>query len=118
MTDRILEILRKKNLSPSQFADEIGVQRSSISHLVSGRNKPSLEFIQKLLSRFPDISTEWLLSGTGPMEKDGVKELPASIPTKEDTLITPDLFLMEQMFLLLQQWIPREIMLRSAQKEG
>jgi transcriptional regulator with XRE-family HTH domain len=65
MIDRILEVLKIKNLSPAQFADLIGVQRSSISHLISGRNKPSLEFIQKILKTFPDINTEWMLSGNG-----------------------------------------------------
>jgi transcriptional regulator with XRE-family HTH domain len=65
MVDRILEVLKFKNLSQSQFADEIGVQRSNISHLLSGRNKPSLEFIQKIIKKFPDINPEYLLSGTG-----------------------------------------------------
>jgi transcriptional regulator with XRE-family HTH domain len=63
MVDRIIEILKSRNLSPAQFADMIGVQRSSISHLISGRNKPSLEFVQKILKTFPDIDVEWLLSG-------------------------------------------------------
>ena len=66
MIERILEILKIKNLSPAQFADLIGVQRSSISHLISGRNKPSLEFIQRILKTFPEINTEWMLSGKGP----------------------------------------------------
>ena len=65
MIERILEILKIKNLSPAQFADLIGVQRSSISHLISGRNKPSLEFIQKILKTFPEINTDWMLSGKG-----------------------------------------------------
>lgn len=67
MIDRILEILRIKNLSPAQFADMIGVQRSSISHLISGRNKPSLEFLQKMLKAFPEINSDWMLSGKGEM---------------------------------------------------
>jgi transcriptional regulator with XRE-family HTH domain len=67
MIERILEILKIKNLSPAQFADLIGVQRSSISHLISGRNKPSLEFIQKILQTFPEINTDWMLSGKGPL---------------------------------------------------
>jgi transcriptional regulator with XRE-family HTH domain len=65
MVDRILEVLKYKNLTQSQFADEIGVQRSNISHLLSGRNKPSLEFIQKIIKKFPDINPEYLLSGAG-----------------------------------------------------
>jgi transcriptional regulator with XRE-family HTH domain len=67
MIERILEILKIKNLSPAQFADLIGVQRSSISHLISGRNKPSLEFIQRILKAFPEINTDWMLSGKGPV---------------------------------------------------
>jgi transcriptional regulator with XRE-family HTH domain len=65
MIERILEILKIKNLSPAQFADLIGVQRSSISHLISGRNKPSLEFIQRILKTFPEINTDWMLFGKG-----------------------------------------------------
>jgi len=73
MVDRILEILKIKNLSPAQFADLIGVQRSGISHLISGRNKPSLEFLQKLLKTFPDINSDWMLFGTGEMLKSGIQ---------------------------------------------
>jgi len=67
MTERISLILKSKNLSASQFADEIGIQRSSMSHVLSERNKPSLEFIQKILKRFPEINSDWLLFGTGQM---------------------------------------------------
>jgi len=65
MINRISKIIKEKNLSSARFADEIGVQRSSISHVLSGRNKPSLEFIQKILKAYPDIDTNWLLSGKG-----------------------------------------------------
>ncbi|MEA3479309.1 MAG: helix-turn-helix transcriptional regulator [Bacteroidota bacterium] len=67
---RIELILKARNLSPSKFADEIGVQRSSISHIMSGRNKPSLDLIMKILSRYQDLNTEWLLSGVGVMNKE------------------------------------------------
>jgi transcriptional regulator with XRE-family HTH domain len=70
MTDRISLLIKAKNLSAAQFADEIGVQRSSISHLMSGRNKPSLDLIQKTLQRFPEISSEWLLFGKGEMVRE------------------------------------------------
>ena len=53
------------NLSASAFADKIGVQRSGISHILSGRNKPSLEFVMKLHSYFPEVSLYWLLNGKG-----------------------------------------------------
>jgi transcriptional regulator with XRE-family HTH domain len=50
-------------MTASQFADEIGVQRSSISHILSARNKPSLEFIQKVINRFPKVDSTWLING-------------------------------------------------------
>ena len=60
---RITQILEEQQLSSSAFADPIGVQRSSISHVLSGRNKPSLEFILKTVRAFPAYSTDWLLFG-------------------------------------------------------
>lgn len=74
MTDRIQLILKSMNLSPSQFADEISVQRSSLSHILSGRNKPSLDFVSKVLTSYPDISSDWLLFGTGTMMRKAKKE--------------------------------------------
>jgi transcriptional regulator with XRE-family HTH domain len=61
LNNRIRDLIQDKNLSPSHFADEIGVQRSSISHILSGRNRPSLEIVQKIVRRFPDLSYESLL---------------------------------------------------------
>lgn len=70
MIDRLRKIMEVNNYTPSLFADEIGVQRSSISHILSERNKPSLELVQKLLTRFRDLNSEWLLFGIGKMTKD------------------------------------------------
>lgn len=70
MNERVQLILKTKNISASKFADEIGVQRSSISHIISGRNNPSLDFIQKILTRFPDINSNWLIFGKGGMYKE------------------------------------------------
>jgi transcriptional regulator with XRE-family HTH domain len=70
MKDRILEFLRAENKSSAQFAEEIGVQPSGISHILSGRNNPSLDFILKMLDRYKFISTDWLLFGKGTMYKD------------------------------------------------
>ncbi|MCD4746194.1 MAG: helix-turn-helix domain-containing protein [Bacteroidales bacterium] len=69
MTERLLLILKTKNLTASQFADKINAQPSSISHILSGRNKPSLEFVQKILKKYPEINTDWLLFGKGQMNK-------------------------------------------------
>lgn len=79
MVNRILKILKEENLTASQFADLIDVQRSSMSHILSGRNNPSLDFVNKLLKAFPLIDTDWLMSGTGEMYK-------SEIPIKEDKI--------------------------------
>ncbi len=65
MVNRIQEIIRKYDLSPSKLADTLEVPRSTISHILSERNKPSLEFIYKLIDKFPEISLIWLLKGEG-----------------------------------------------------
>lgn len=64
MIKRIQEIMQARHLSPSQFADEVGIQRSGMSHILSGRNKPSLEFVLKVLKRYPEIKAAWLLYGS------------------------------------------------------
>jgi transcriptional regulator with XRE-family HTH domain len=69
IVERIISLMEYYGLSPSAFADKIDVQRSSMSHLVSGRNKPSLDFIQKILNQFIDINPTWLIMGTGPMKQ-------------------------------------------------
>ncbi|WP_353719715.1 helix-turn-helix transcriptional regulator [Dyadobacter sp. 676] len=61
LTEKIKQILIDKNISPSLFADEIGIQRSSMSHVLAGRNKPSLDMVQKIAKRFPDLGVSWIL---------------------------------------------------------
>lgn len=70
MKERLLEFLRSENKTAAQFAEEIDVQPSGISHILSGRNKPSLDFVLKMLETYDYISTEWLLFGKGNMYKD------------------------------------------------
>lgn len=65
ITKRIEVILEYYGLSSAAFADKINVQRSSISHLLSGRNKPSLEFVLKITTTFPEVDLYWLLDGSG-----------------------------------------------------
>jgi transcriptional regulator with XRE-family HTH domain len=67
MLERINLILKSRNLNAAQFADEIGVQRSSVSHILTGRNNASLDFLLKVLTRYPEIDTDWLLTGKGVM---------------------------------------------------
>lgn len=71
--ERIIEFLKKENISSASFAQEIGVQPSGISHIISGRNKPSLDFIVKMLHRYPHLSTEWLLFGKGQMLNQNIQ---------------------------------------------
>lgn len=78
---RLKKILDYYGLSASAFAEIITVQRSSISHILSGRNKPSLEFITKVLNAFPDIELLWLLSGVGEFPKS-TAPLPKVEPTQ------------------------------------
>lgn len=82
MKDRIQQFLIKENKSSAQLAEEIGVQPSGISHILSGRNKPSLDFIIKMLDRYPYLSVEWLLFGKGSIYRE------KSIPTLFDKINT------------------------------
>jgi len=71
--ERLEKVIQFHGLSASQFADRIGVQRSGISHLLTGRNKPSLEFVMKVVAEFPEVNLYWLLYGQGSfpeMEKE------------------------------------------------
>ncbi len=67
---RLEMILDYYSLNASSFADKIGVQRSSLSHLLSGRNKPSLDFILKILEAYPDVDLYWILNGKGTFPKN------------------------------------------------
>jgi transcriptional regulator with XRE-family HTH domain len=103
MKDRLLKIIKQYNLTSTRFADELGVQRSGISHILSGRNQPSFDFLVKLMTQYPEINPDWLIMGSGPMLRTAVKEkinrepglfdqietkksesLPPVTPTKED----------------------------------
>jgi transcriptional regulator with XRE-family HTH domain len=70
MKERILEFLRRENKTSAQFAEEINVQPSGISHILSGRNNPSLDFVLKMLEKYSYLSTDWLLFGKGSMYKE------------------------------------------------
>lgn len=67
MIKRIELVIQSQNLTPSQFADRIGIQRSGLSHILSGRNNPSLDFVQKVLVAFPELNPAWFLQGKGRM---------------------------------------------------
>ena len=68
--DRLQIIMKTHRLTAASFADKIGVQRSGLSHIMSGRNKPSLDFIQKTLAAFPRVNGDWLITGRQNATKD------------------------------------------------
>ena len=77
LIERLQLLMKENELTASSFADKIGVQRSSISHILSGRNKPSLDFIAKVEANFNEVSFHWLLTG---------EELPIPSPTASPQL--------------------------------
>lgn len=94
MEQRLQLFLQMEQLSQSQFADKMGIQRSGVTHLLSGRNKPSFEFITRMLQTFPTLNAEWLILGKGKPYKDSsvgpeipVAPQPESLP--EANLFTP-----------------------------
>ncbi|HEU4791799.1 MAG TPA: helix-turn-helix transcriptional regulator [Flavobacterium sp.] len=92
---RLEIILDYYSLNASSFADKIGVQRSSMSHLLSGRNKPSLDFILKIIEIFPDVDLYWILNGKGifPKNSEANEDLKSnSIVSNIDTPTPIDLF--------------------------
>ena len=67
--ERLQLILKMHSITPSSFADKLGVQRSNVSHVLSGRNKPSLDFLEKIVTHFPRVNAHWLI--TGVMQDNG-----------------------------------------------
>lgn len=92
MKDRLEAIFKHEKITPSRLADIIGVQRSGISHIMSGRNKPGLDFLSKLLAHFPHINGDWLITGQGPMLKNTSNKVTSgqlSIPVPPEVKETP-----------------------------
>ena len=84
MVERINLLLKAKNITARQFAEEIGIQPSGMSHIMSGRNNPSLDFVMKVIKRWPEVNINWLMLGQGemyasvPLNVQGHGERPAS----------------------------------------
>ena len=68
MHTRLKNWMENKGLKPSVLADKIGVNRATISHILSGRNKPSIDFLEKLLHVYPELNTNWQITGIGYMQ--------------------------------------------------
>ncbi len=70
MQSRLQQFLQAENITPARFADQIGIQRSGVSHILAGRNKPGFDFIEKMLRCYPSLNAEWLITGKGKMFKE------------------------------------------------
>ena len=90
MYSRLKKWMESERLKSSKLADNIGVSRATISHILSGRNKPSIDFFQKLLSTYPDLNSNWLITGIGYMRtKNETKETTNSIIAPILSIDTP-----------------------------
>ncbi|MDD4227673.1 MAG: helix-turn-helix transcriptional regulator [Mariniphaga sp.] len=111
MKDRIRAIMEKENLTPARFADRLQINRAVISHILNGRNNPSLDVVTRILDEMQYINPEWLLKGTGGMLKNGFerndlhvepdlfrqtpinqREEPADVEERQETLLKPTTF--------------------------
>lgn len=91
MNKRLQQFLNAENISQSEFADKIKVARASVSHVLSGRNKPGWDFINSMLENYPNLSAEWLLTGNGRMYKSSL--FPEQAPVAKAAETEPeDLF--------------------------
>lgn len=70
MKDRLQRFLELEQLTPAKLADILGIQRSGLSHILSGRNKPGFDLIQKMLVKFPALNADWLITGKGKVYKE------------------------------------------------
>ena len=87
--DRLSHIIRAKNLTATQFAEMMQIQPSNVSHLLSGRNKPSLDFLIKLKDIFPEYSFDWIILGKKPIT---INERSSSVVAKDDLFEPIEMF--------------------------
>ena len=105
--ERLETLMRHEGLSLSQFANEINIQGSTLSHIMNGRNNPSLDVVKRILDRFPSINPDWLIFGREPMRRQISKsqEIPSLFDMEE--ISTPE--------QTQQQQVPTEIKETSQQ---
>lgn len=124
LNERISKIIEYSKLSSSEFADEIDVQRSSISHITSGRNKPSLDFLIKVKDKFPELQWDWIIKGEGEMFENTQTETTENVNPKK-AIALPDLFSLidDENFGVtesedrIQKEVPREFKISESDKE-
>ena len=87
MKERIMQIMNMEKMNAAKFAEEIGIHRAGVSHILSGRNNPSLDVYMKILERFPSINPDWLLFGSGNMKRERAST--GSPPKQMDLFSSP-----------------------------
>ena len=90
MKDRIAHIIRSKNLTAAEFALRLGIQPSNISHLLSGRNNPSLDFVKKLKETFPEYNLDWIVMGSGPITVSEPFAESSPQVKESDSIVSPE----------------------------
>lgn len=90
MKINLQELMDRLNVNAAQFAETVGVQRSSISHFLSGRNNPSLDVLRKILMAYPQINAQWLVSGEGNMMRSD--DSTSNIDNQDSSVVENDLF--------------------------
>ncbi len=89
MNNRLKQFLAAENITQAQFADTINVVRASVSHILSGRNKPSFDFISAMMSKYPNLNMEWIMFGKGKMYKDSPLPEPEQLFPEEIPIPVP-----------------------------
>jgi len=125
--NRIKMVIKMHNLTASAFADKIGVQRSSVSHILTGRNNPSLDFIEKTLINFPRVNADWLIMGkVGGAESENLQLFQTTthedlkskeVNTKETRIGQPEKRLIERVIIFYDDGTYEETIPLSANAE-
>lgn len=90
MRERIIKFIDVSGLTAAELADTIGVQRSSVSHVLNGRNNPSFSFIQKMLEQYPSLNSRWLMTGEGEMFQSESKPTDKMQSRKSDSILSTE----------------------------
>ncbi|MDR2138335.1 MAG: helix-turn-helix domain-containing protein [Tannerella sp.] len=118
MKERIIQVMNAEGLSSSKFAEEIGIQRAAMSHILTERNKPSADVLVKILTRFQDINSEWLMRGIGPMKRNTPAGLPQMKQSALFTNVTVDQSETRKAAASRKMPVPETVHPKSASPEG
>lgn len=101
MKDRLFEIIENLNITPAEFADTIGISRSAVSSIKTGRTLPTLGIVAKIINAYPQISTDWLVLGTGSMYRENFTpaDSPVNSPAGQPEVETAEIIENQQQHL-------------------